>query len=139
MTEFLLFLSPLFELTKVSWYILVNGGSVLLLTYCLIVTMDRPKRARFYEATRRLTEKELVVAQDKNLRVFAEYKRTRGPSQPPLWAASEALMMATVLEEHLARVRNLPAPRSYRRSRKAQVKRALALAVEPQIPLNIEN
>lgn len=106
-----------------------------LLWYALFTTQDRPARAWLSQATGHLTLAECEAGRDINLRIVGRYLRSVRRSHPferrvtryrrriMLPRAQKALIMATVLEEHIASHKGEQLP-SYLRSRRKLWKQA---------------
>lgn len=101
-----------------------------LLWYALVVTLDRPARVVLSGATRHLTLPECEAALAKNLRIIARFLRSIRRSHPferrftrnrrrfLAGRAHRALVMATVLAEHIAAYQGKPPPRYLRNRRR---------------------
>ncbi len=86
--------------------------SLAVLWYCLRTTRDYRKRRVFSDATAHLTREELTAAYTANMRLVAEYLQLRPRPKGSLRQAEHALIMATVLREHIVAQDGLwPAPR----------------------------
>ncbi len=92
--------------------------NLCILFVCLSITQDWRLRAYFARGTAGLSEEQLEVAYVRNLAVVASYLEGRPRVRASSRSADRSLIMCTVLQEHLARVRGEPLPRSYLRARK---------------------
>lgn len=91
----------------------------LFATYtCIGITRDWRQRAFYAQRTADLTETQLEIAYIRNLAIVASFVQKRPMMQRNGQSADRSLIMCTVLQEHLARVRGEPLPRSYLRERK---------------------
>ncbi|WP_373028146.1 hypothetical protein [Sulfitobacter sp.] len=84
-------------------YIFAYAAAFGLLCYCLATSRDYRRRCRFSGATRDLELSDLEDALCRNMLVISTF--LHGPRKPGLEArkAESALVMATVLREHIAR------------------------------------
>lgn len=113
-----------FALGEAVWRFLVGGGAFGLLFYGLLVTRDYRKRKRFSDATRHLTQDELGVGLATNVAIVAAFVQGKTTDAHASKRAEAALVMATVLKEHLAAKANVfPGPR-YLKSRRAVLRAA---------------
>ena len=92
--------------------------TLALLWYCLRITRDYRKRRAFGEATAHLGLDDLKAGYLTNMQIVAGYLQDRPRPAGSLRRAEAALIMATVLREHIVAKEGLwPVPR-YLRSRR---------------------
>ncbi len=120
-------LQGIFDVAAFFWRFLVGGGAFGLLFYGLLVTQDYRKRKRFSDATRHMSRDALEAGLAANMWVVAAYVQRRPKGALAARQAEAALVMATVLREHIAAIDNLyPGPR-YLKSRRAVLREAKAM------------
>jgi hypothetical protein len=84
----------------------------------LNVSQDYRKRWTYSYHTRHLGESELGLALSRNMEVVAVFVQDIRNQKVSARRADEALIMATVLEEHLSVLTGADVPRSYLKRRK---------------------
>ena len=96
----------------------ITAFSFGLLWYRLWITRDYRLRKRFSDATAHLGHDDLVAGYRINMTIIADYLHNRPRPRGSLKRANAALIMATVLREHIVAHDGLfPAPR-YLQSRR---------------------
>ncbi len=98
--------------------------ALAILWYCLRITRDYRLRRRFSDATAHLDLADLKAGYATNIKIVAGYLQNRPRPKGSLRRAEAALIMATVLREHIvAKEGLLPAP-THLRSRRELWRRA---------------
>lgn len=117
-------LETLFALGALFWRFLAAGGWIALLIYGLVVTQDYRKRKRFSDATAHMILEDLQSGLAANMWVISTYLKRKPKSAVARQQAEAALVMATVLREHIAVKMNVsPGPR-YLKARRAVLREA---------------
>ncbi len=92
--------------------------TLAVLWYCLRITRDYRRRKAFSDATAHLDLEDLKVGYLTNMQIVASYLQDRPRAEGSLRRAEAALIMATVLREHIVAREGLwPVPQ-YLRSRR---------------------
>jgi hypothetical protein len=94
---------------------------------CIYVTKDYRTRWYFSFNTQHLSRDELDVAFSKNMVIVAQFVQDRRRSNVSARAADHALIMSTVLQEHMAEFDQLAPPTSYLAARRRLMTQAQSL------------